>query len=374
MKIVEIEPFIVHVPLGQGIADSTNSIDHWGFAGVIIHADNGLKGFGFTGTHAHLRGDQQITNFISGIYSPMLLGEALESRACIERLWKKLHNTPPIQWIGRAGISHLALAAVDIALWDLYSKSERAPLWSVLSGGQSPPRLEAYNTDVGWLNIPLERLVAGCKQSIEDGFRGVKIKVGSAQPVHDVARIEAVRSAIGPDCKLMIDGNGKWSLETAQTAATELDKFGLQWFEEPLYFDDLTAHVALSKSMRTPIALGEQLYTKYHFDAFMEAGVVTFVQVDALRVAGVSEWLSVADNAQTHGLAVVPHVGDMMQVHQHVAFAHPSCSLLEYLPWTQHCFVEPARVTDGDFCLPQAPGAGTTLTSRALAQFSRPLS
>jgi L-alanine-DL-glutamate epimerase-like enolase superfamily enzyme len=126
--------------------------------------------------------------------------------------------------------------------------------------------------------------------------------------------------------------------------------------------------------MRTPIALGEQLYTKYHFDAFMEAGVVTYVQVDALRVAGVSEWLIIADNAHAHGLAVVPHVGDMMQVHQHVAFAHPSCSLLEYLPWTQRCFVEPARVEDGDFCLPQAPGAGTTLTSSALAQFSRPLS
>lgn len=373
MRVCEIEPFIVHVPLAGDIADSTNTIDHWGFPGVIIHADNGLKGYGFTGTHAHLKGDQQITAYIDSIYGPLLKGETVESRASLERIWKKLHNSPPLQWIGRAGISHLALAAVDIALWDLFAKGEKLPLWKMLHDGMRPLRLKAYNTNAGWLNISLDRLVSGCLRSIDEGFKALKIKIGSADPNEDLKRIEAVKRAIGPKIRLMIDGNGKWPLKTAMSMAASLDAFDLTWFEEPLYFDDLTSHIDLAKVMSTPIALGEQLYSKFHFDAFMRAGAVKYVQVDALRVAGISEWLAVADKAQEMGLPVVPHVGDMMQVHQHTSFAHPACGLLEFIPWTQHCFEEPAVVFDGEFRLPETYGAGTTLKGSALNEFGRPL-
>jgi len=373
VRISSIEPFIVHVPLNNGIRDSTNSIDHWGFIGVILHADNGLQGYGFTGTHAHLPADQQIAAWIERIYGPLLTGEAIEGRHSIQRLWHKLHDTPPLQWVGRAGLSHLALAAVDIALWDLYAKGENLPLWKVLCSGQRNPRLDAYDTNAGWLNIPLERLVSGCQQSIDRGFKGVKIKVGSADPEVDLARIEAVRRAIGPNPRLMIDANGRWSLETAVKYAVRLDAYDPFWFEEPLYFDDLGSHVELASRMRTPIALGEQLYSRFHFDAFLRSGAVKFVQVDALRVAGITEWLAVADQAHGLGLPVVPHVGDMMQVHRHTAFAHPSCSLLEFIPWTQHCFAEPAIVRDGEFVLPDAPGAGTTFTAAALNTFRRRL-
>jgi L-alanine-DL-glutamate epimerase-like enolase superfamily enzyme len=373
VKLSRIEPFIIHVPLQEAIADSTNSIDHWGFAGVIVHADNGLRGYGFTGTHAFLKGDQQIAAYIGSIYGPLLQGEILESRSCIERIWKKLHSTPALQWIGRAGLSHLALAAVDVALWDLFGKQQKLPLWKILHDGNHPLKLDAYNTNAGWLNIPIEKLIEGCLQSIDQGFKGVKIKVGSADYGDDLKRIESVRKAIGPKHRFMIDGNGKWNLKTAAEFASRIDAYDLFWFEEPLYFDDVNAHVALASIMKTPIALGEQLYSKFHFDAFMHAGAVKFVQVDALRVAGVSEWLAVADLAHTYGLQVVPHVGDMMQVHRHTSFAHPSCGLLEYIPWTQQCFEEPATVRDGEFLIPEAPGAGTTLKASALADFGKPL-
>lgn len=374
MRIAEIEPFIVHVPLKDSIADSTNSIDHWGFPGVVVHSDAGVKGCGFTGTHAFLPGDRQITAYISSIYRPLLIGETLESRACIERIWRKLHDTPPLKWIGRAGVSHLALAAVDIALWDLFAKSLNAPLWKVLIPGKAPSPLEAYNTDAGWLSIPTDALVSGCLRSLERGFKGVKIKVGSANPRDDLVRIEAVRKAIGPNHRLMIDANGRWSLETASKLACELDAYDLFWCEEPLYFDDLVSHMELAKIMRTPMALGEQLYSRFHFDAFLRAAAMKFVQVDAVRVAGITEWLAVADNALACGVPVVPHVGDMMQVHQHTALAHAACGLLEFIPWAQHCFEEPATVRDGKFLPPTAPGAGTTFTQAARAQFSRSLS
>jgi L-alanine-DL-glutamate epimerase-like enolase superfamily enzyme len=374
MIITRIEPFIVHVPLQDSIADSTNSIDHWGFPGVILHADTGMKGYGFTGTHAYLPGDQQITTYIASIYGPLLLGESVLGRDCIERVWRKLHDTPPLKWIGRAGVSHLALAAVDIALWDLLAKSLELPLWKLLQQDkeQAPQRLEAYNTDAGWLSIPTADLVAGCLRSLERGFRGVKIKVGSPDPGDDLARIEAVRKAIGPKHRLMIDVNGKWSLDTAAKLARDLDAYDLFWCEEPLYFDDLVAHIELSRIMRTPLALGEQLYSRYHFAAFLHAGAMKFVQVDAVRVAGITEWLHVADRALESGVPVVPHVGDMMQVHQHTALAHRACGLLEFIPWAQHCFEDPATVGDGEFLPPAFPGAGTTFTPTAMAQFSKP--
>ena len=375
MKITRIEPFIVHVPLQDAIADSTNSIDHWGFPGVILHVDTGIKGYGLTGTHAHLAGDQQITAYIASVYGPLLVGETVESRACIERIWRKLHDTPPLRWIGRAGVSHLALAAVDIALWDLLAKSLNLPLWKLLrqDEGQAPSRLEAYNTDAGWLSIPQDELVSGCLRSLERGFKGVKIKVGSANPSDDLARIEAVRKAIGPKPRLMIDVNGKWTLDIAVRLAPDLDAFDLFWCEEPLYFDDLVAHIELAKIMRTPLALGEQLYSRHHFDAFLHAGAMKFVQVDAVRVAGISEWLSVADRALECGAPVVAHVGDMMQVHQHTALAHEACRLLEFIPWTRHCFEDPATVRDGEFLPPAAPGAGTTFTAAAMRQFTKPV-
>jgi L-alanine-DL-glutamate epimerase-like enolase superfamily enzyme len=375
MRIARVEPIIVHVPLQESIADSTNSIDHWGFPGVILHADDGMKGYGFTGTHAYLPGDQQIAAYISSVYGPLLLGETVESRTCIERVWRKLHDMPPLKWIGRAGVSHLALAAVDIALWDLLAKSLDAPLWKLLrqEGEEMPPRLEAYNTDAGWLSIPTDDLVAGCLRSLERGFRGVKMKVGSPNPGDDLARIEAVRKAIGPGHRLMIDVNGKWPLDTAVKLARELDAYDLFWCEEPLYFDDLVAHIELAGIMRTPLALGEQLYSRHHFDAFLHAGAMKFVQVDAVRVAGITEWLAVADRSLAAGVPVVPHVGDMMQVHQHTALAHRACGLLEFIPWTRHCFEEPASVRDGEFLPPAAPGAGTTFTAAAMAQFSKPV-
>jgi L-alanine-DL-glutamate epimerase-like enolase superfamily enzyme len=172
----------------------------------------------------------------------------------------------------------------------------------------------------------------------------------------------------------MIDVNGKWPLETASKPARELDAYDLFWCEEPLHFDDLVSHAKLAKRMNTPMALGEQLYSHFHFEAFLDTGAMKFVQVDAVRVAGITEWLTVADRALGYGVPVVPHVGDMMQIHQHTALAHPACGLLEFIPWTRECFEEPATVRDGEFLIPSAPGAGTTFTHAAITRFAKRLS
>jgi L-alanine-DL-glutamate epimerase-like enolase superfamily enzyme len=358
MKITRVTPFILHVPVtGSSISDSTHTISHWGVVGTMIETDNGLTGYGFTGTHAHLSSDRLITACIRDCYAPLLEGEDPQEGT---RLWFKLNRNPALQWIGRAGITQLALAAVDIALWDLRAKAADLPLWKLL-GGATSERVEAYNTDIGWLSIPIDKLVAGAKRAVEEeGFRGIKLKVGSADPLSDLRRVEQVRKAIGPDVKLAIDGNGRWDLPTCLRFCRPAEAFDLYWFEEPLWHDDVQSHAALAQATSIPVALGEQLYTLDAFQGFLGGNAIHYVQPDVTRLGGITEYIWVADAAYARRLPVAAHAGEMGQIHIHLSYWHPASHLMEYIPWIKDCFQEPVMVEEGFFRRPELPGAGTT--------------
>lgn len=370
MRIRSVEPFILHVPLtADSISDSTHTITHWGVVGTRIVTDSGREGFGFTGTHAHLPSDRLITDCIAGSYAPLLVGEDAADGA---RLWQKLARHPALQWVGRAGITQIALAAVDIALWDLRAKVAGLPLWQLL-GGATKARLEAYNTDIGWLSVATDALVANCRRAVEqDGFRRLKLKVGHADPLRDIARLAAVRQAVGPEVTIAVDANGKWDLPTCRRFCARAEGLDLFWFEEPMWYDDIASHAALARTTAIPVALGEQLYTADAFAAFIAAGAVHYVQPDVTRLAGITEYIQVAHMAHAHRLPVVAHIGDMGQVHVHLSYWHPATPMLEYIPWIKDCFAEPIRVEDGHYVRPHMPGAGSTLTAAALAAWSRP--
>ena len=371
MKITAVEPFIVHLPLtASSISDSTHSITHWGVVGTRIVTDDGLVGYGFAGTHADLASDRLITSCISQCYAPLLLGEDAFDRT---RLWTRLARNPALQWVGRSGITQLALAAVDVALWDLAAKKAGVPLWRFL-GGARTDRLEAYNTDIGWLSFDLDTLLSGTRRAIEDdGFTRVKIKVGHDDPTRDITRLEAVRRQVGPGVRIAVDGNGKWDLPTSVRFCAAAKDLDLYWFEEPIWYDDVAGHAQLARSTTIPIALGEQLYTVDAFKMFVDAGAVSYVQPDVTRLGGITEYIQVADLALAHRLPVVPHAGEMSQVHVHLSYWHPASTILEYIPWIKDHFEEPIHVQDGIFRLPQHPGAGTTLLPDSLARFGKAL-
>ncbi|MCP4380782.1 MAG: mandelate racemase/muconate lactonizing enzyme family protein [Hyphomicrobiales bacterium] len=372
MQIVSIEPFILHVPIEQKIiSDSTNTISHWGVVGAKVVTDTGLEGFGYAGTHAEIVSDKAIVGIIGGALGPELIGEnPLE----VNRLWHKMYHHAPLRWVGRAGIVHLAIGALDIALWDIKAKAAEQPLWQHL-GGATSDELEAYNTDVGWLSNPTEQLIENAKTAIEeDGYRRLKLKVGQADPMADVARIEAVRKAVGPHIPLAVDANGKWDLPTAIRFCRQAEALDIFWLEEPLWFDDLENHVRLVEATRIPIALGEQLYSAETFAQYMQRGAMHYAQPDVTRVAGITEYLRVADAAYAHRMPVAAHVGDMGQIHVHLAFYHGMTTMLEYIPWIARCFEDPIRVSNGFYQRPQIPGAGTTLLPTALESFGVSLS
>lgn len=359
MKVTEVETFLVHAELPRFVTDSFNQTAHWGLPGVFVHTDDGLTGVGYTSTQTH--GDQAILSIIDEVYAPLLVGEnPLDTQRHWERMyWSDAH------WVGRLGITQMALAAVDIALWDLKAKATGLPLHRLV-GGHKQGTVPSYNTDGGWLNFDTSRLIDEMTGLVEQGYGGVKMKVGKRDPREDIARVAAVRDALGPDVDLMIDVNQKWSRTRAITWAPRFEEFDIAWLEEPLDPDDVDGHLRLSEATSIPLALGEHVYSRTAFRDFIVDANIAYVQADCTRLGGVTEWLAVAEIAQAYSVPVVPHHADMMRVHQHLGAGHAACPMIECIPWLQELFAEPLVIVDGVFHVSETPGASTDFDPDAL--------
>ncbi|MFC6155596.1 mandelate racemase/muconate lactonizing enzyme family protein [Kribbella jiaozuonensis] len=362
MKIVEVESFVLHAPIPRRVTDAFNQADKWGLPGVRIRTDEGLEGTGYTSTLTH--GDFAIKDILDRIYAPLLLGEdPLDTQRHWDRLyWSDAH------WVGRLGITHMALAAVDIALWDLKAKHCGLPLWR-LAGGHKQGQVRSYNTDGGWLNFEVPRLIDEMSRIVDQGWSGVKMKIGKDDPREDLRRVAAVRDALGPDIDLMIDVNQRWNRTRAVAWAERFAEFDIGWLEEPIDPDDVEGHARIADATSIPIAVGEHVYTRTAFRDLIVRGNIGVVQVDATRVGGITEWLAVAELANSYHVPVIPHHADMMRVHQHLGVAHPGSPMIECIPWLQELFHEPADIRAGVFHVSETPGASTTFTDDAFAQY-----
>jgi L-alanine-DL-glutamate epimerase-like enolase superfamily enzyme len=356
--IVSVETYALAVPLAQRTADATAALTSWIVPVVEIRTADGRVGTGISGVHC---APELLCQVIDRYYAPALLGASSED---ILGTWKRLYWLPT-HWIGRAGVVHMALSMVDIALWDLAAQRAGVPLWRLLGGSADP--IETYNTDGGWLSLSVAEVVRDLGSLVDRGWRRVKIKVGSDDWRSDAARVRAVRKAVGSDITVMADANQRWDIATAKRILPALAEVGMDWIEEPVHADDLAGHQRLQAVGTVDVAAGESLYSYHAFASFMAADALRVVQPDVTRLAGVTEWLQVAHQAAGHGLRLVPHAGDMMQVHQHLAgvVLTESPPLLEFIPWTQEVFEQRSVVNDGYAERPQGPGASTAVTPQA---------
>jgi L-alanine-DL-glutamate epimerase-like enolase superfamily enzyme len=363
VKIVKVETFDVRWPFDRVRSDAVNLTDAWGFAVVRLTCEDGTVGTGYTGT-ARGVGNSLILAAIQENYAPVLLGSEATN---IRGLWKKMYWSP-LHWCGRSGVSQMALAAVDIALWDIAARLADLPLCDYL-GAQEATAFAAYNTNGGWSSFTLDELVENAKESVEAGFRGVKIKLGLRDGSEDLRRVAAVRDEVGDSIDIMTDVNQAWGIPDAFRWGPRLADYGVKWLEEPMDPDDWRAHARLAGAIATPVALGEHLYNAHAFDDFISANAVFYVQADATRVGGITEFLQIADLAAVRGLPLCPHAGDMMQVHQHLIFVAPTAHVFEHIPWGSELFIDPAVVRDGKVQRPTAPGAGTAMYDEMIARY-----
>lgn len=318
----------------------------------MVTAD-GLTGFGFSyskraggpGLYAHARE-----------IGADLLGEDPND---IARLWTKL------VWagasVGRSGLSTQAIAAFDNALWDMKARRANLPLAKLL--GSRREGVNCYNTSGGFLSSPIEEVLENIEASIAAGIGGIKIKVGHPDPATDLSRLEAVARQIDGRVALMVDANQQWSRKDALRMCRAMESYNLVWIEEPLDAYDVEGHAALAAAFATPVASGEMLVSAPEHFAMIRGNAVDFVQPDAARVGGITQFLRVVAMAEEANLSLAPHFAMELHLHLSVAYAHEAW--VEHFDWLDPLFNERQVICDGKMILSDRPGLGVTLSEQA---------
>lgn len=396
----------VRFPLEGGAgSDAVHKKPVYAYAVCRLQTDRKIEGIGlaFTlgaGNELVCRAIEYLLKFVEG-------KEINELMANFGPVVKAMADDPNFRWLGpHKGVVHLALASVVNACFDLWAKARGVPLWQLLID-LSPeeivqtldlsyleevlPREEAlsmleeagltkedrtgvlttgyrgYDTSVGWFNYSDDKVRENVRKAMDRGFTAMKLKVGSADTQRDIRRAGLVREVAGDEATIMLDANQQWNLPRAIDAGRELRKIDPFWIEEPTHPDDISAHATLAREIApVKLALGEHVPNRVIFKNFLQSGAMHFNQVDAVRVGGISEFIAVSLMSKKFGVPVVPHVGDMGQIHQHlvlfnhIAIGHEA-TFLEHIPHLSPHFKYPARIVDGYYKVPQEPGMSADL-------------
>ena len=317
-----------------------------------IETAEGRKGLGFSyskraggpGQFAHARE-----------IAPALIGEDPND---IARLWEKLCWAGAS--VGRSGLAVQAIAAFDVALWDM--KAKRAGLSLAKLLGAHRDSVRCYNTSGGFLHAPIEQVLENAAASREKGIGGIKIKVGQPDGAIDIRRVEAARRHLGDDFPLMVDANQQWDRPAAQRMCRILESFRLVWIEEPLDCQDAEGHAALAARFDTPIATGEMLTSVAEHWELIRHRAADYLQPDAPRIGGITPFLKVSQLADHAGLMLAPHYA--MELHIHLAAAYPREPWVEHFEWLEPLFNERLEIREGRMQVPTRPGIGVTLSDR----------
>lgn len=264
--------------------------------------------------------------------------------------------------VGRSGVATQALAALDIALYDMKSKRAGLPLAKFLGAHRDSVR--TYNTSGGFLNASIDEVKAAASSSIESGIGGIKIKVGLPDTAEDIRRVNAVREHIG-DVPLMVDANQQWDRSTALRMGRAFEDLDLVWIEEPLDAYDAEGHARLTQALDTPIATGEMLSSVAEHKNLIAKRACDIIQPDAPRVGGITNFMQLLTLADEAGLDLAPHFA--MEIHVHLAACYPREPWVEHFDWLDPLFNESLETEGGRMLIPNRPGLGFTLSDQARA-------
>ena len=392
------------LPAGAG-TDSVHTNSEYCMAVTSLTTGHKISGSGIALTLGD--GNRLVCDAIELLAKSLVGKEINEVMANFGAFSRQLADDPSLRWLGpHKGVVHLALASLTNACFDLWAKSREVPLWKLLldltpeeivatldlsyvedalSEDQALAILRAsmvtrslrepillsgypgYDTSVGWMAYDDSEVRELTTRALDRGFRAFKLKVGSADESRDLRRAAMLREIVGDAGILMFDANQRWNLPEARRMCRELVHFKPLWIEEPTHPDDIHAHAELSREIApVQLAAGEHIPNRILFKNFFHYGGVHFVQADCTRLAGVSEFLTVSLMAKKFCLPIVPHVGDMGQLHQHlVLFNHIALDhevvFLEHIPHLRKHFVFPTNVSGGFYRTPQEPGASTDM-------------
>lgn len=325
---------------------------------VFLESDRGVIGEGLIYTH---NGDRiQLIHDAVRSFEPLIVGlDCRDSGIFASRAWASLRHFG-------AGISVLGLAAIESALFDLRAKLLDINVAQLLGACRS--EVECYQSGALWGSLSIDELQKAAAKEVAAGFRGLKMRL-TGDRRQDVARVRAVREAVGPKIQLMVDANQRYSVSEAIRLGRELDAFNLAWFEEPVAAHDHRGEAAVAAALDTPIASGESIFTGREAVEMVLMRSCDVLTLDLPRVGGPSEFLKAAAFADAHHLPVSNHFYGEMSLA--LIAAVPNAICLEHLPLLSSLYREPIRLDpDGRALLPDRPGWGFSFDPEAIRRFS----
>jgi L-alanine-DL-glutamate epimerase-like enolase superfamily enzyme len=354
MKIQTVSSQVARVPIDEPLAGGPPYLrSHNWFVIVQVDTDDGVRGVGLS--------------FFGGPLSETLkhaidqLGEMMigEDPLRIDALVQKLRSTAAS--CGPGGILTLAVAGIDMALWDIKGKYLGQSLAAMLGGLRD--HVPAYASGALVRGYPLDHVVKAARTLVEKGFKQMKTQLalpGETTPKKEIERARLIREAVGADIDLMCDINQRWSVHQAIDLGKRLEEVHFYWLEDATAHDDYSGLARIARALATPLAGGECLYGITPFRHMIEAHSVDIVMIDLIRVGGISNWMKVAAMAEAFNLPVVSHL--LPEIHVHLIASIPNGLTVEYMPWSFKLFEEVPVPVDGRLAVPTKPGLGLELS------------
>jgi L-alanine-DL-glutamate epimerase-like enolase superfamily enzyme len=359
VKITHVNVDVLRVPVDRPYVAGARTVDaNWHVLAQIGTSD-GVEGFGYV---VYPRPDLMpaIGHAARELGGHLLGMSVLEPEAA----WDKLARRG--DWVGPGGLLHIALAPIDIAVWDANGKTLGQPLHRLLGGYRD--RLPSYGSDGLWYSLTPDELARAAKGHVDAGFGAVKLRIGKEPSAElEAARVRAVREAVGPDVRIMVDATESWSLVRARRTGRVLQEAGIAWLEDPVHHLDVAGLADLRRHLEVPVAAGEHLY---HLDAFrtlLDARAVDFLILDLARVGGITPWRAIAALAQAYRIPVCGHVVPEVQVHALAAV--PNGHMVEYVPRSERLLTAMPRLEQGQLVAPSGPGLGLALDAGAVVRY-----
>ncbi len=402
-------------------SDAMNPDPDYSAAYVILKTtDTTLEGHGLTFTIG--RGNELCVEAIKSI-SPLIIGKKLSDfTQNMGEFWKMITGDSQLRWLGpEKGVIHLATGAIVNAVWDLYAKAEKKPLWQLIAdmtpeefvscidftyitdaitkdealallnktAATKQQRINhllehgypAYTTSAGWLGYSDEKMRRLCREAKEEGFTHMKIKVG-ADLKDDIRRATIIREEIGSDMNLMMDANQKWDVDEAIENMAHLSKFDPWFIEEPTSPDDILGHAKIAKAVAPiKVATGEHCQNRVIFKQLMQANAIGICQIDSCRVGGVNEILAILLMAAKFNIPVCPHAGGvgLCEYVQHLSMIDYICisgsledRIIEYVDHLHEHFYDPVQIKNGAYMPPKLPGYSITMKEESIETYSFP--
>ena len=328
----------------EPMRDALQLLDTRGSCHITVETDQGVSGSSsiYFGRGAAAPG--VLAKLVNEELAPEVVGQdPFLVRGIRDRLWNVT------DYHGTVGLALFGIAGIDLALWDFAGRALEQPVWRLL--GAYRDKMPTYAM-VGWLNYDDEKLKNIVTKALEQGFRGIKMKVGAATLEEDIHRIEAVRSVMDKDHLLMVDANQALSVQDALNRGRVFEEMGCYWFEEPIRADNVDGLAFLAAELTIPIATGENNYGLGQFRQLFERRAVDIVQPDIRRAGGLTECLEIGLTARSFDIPYASHGGG---AHLHVLAALPNAIFLESGVLSDD---SPVKLVDGCYPLPETPGLG----------------